>query len=114
MIDMPVIMEKATYARRYESLAKFPQVSRDLSMVMAKEIPVGRVEDVIEKNAGKYLENLELFDVYEGSQIQEGFKSVAYSLTFRASDHTLSDEEISPAMEKIIAGLTEIGVTLRA
>ena len=114
VIDMPVIMEKATYERRYESLAKFPQVSRDLSMVMAKEIPVGRVEDVIEKNAGKYLENLELFDVYEGSQIQAGFKSVAYSLTFRAADHTLSDDEINPAMEKIIAGLTEIGVTLRA
>ena len=62
----------------------------------------------------KYLENLELFDVYEGSQIQAGFKSVAYSLTFRAADHTLSDDEINPAMEKIIAGLTEIGVTLRA
>lgn len=79
---MPSIVEKATFDRKYEGIAKFPAVTRDISMVLPKEILVGQVEEIIVTRGGKILENYELFDIYEGSQIKEGFKSVAYSLSF--------------------------------
>ena len=73
----------------------------------------GDIEDVIEQRGGKILEGYELFDIYEGSQIKEGFKSVAYSLSFRAKDHTLTDAEITSAMKKILDGLQALGAELR-
>ena len=113
VLDMPLIVEKATFDRKYEGIAKFPAVTRDISMVLPKEILVGQVEEVIATRGGKILENYELFDIYEGSQIKEGFKSVAYSLSFRAKDHTLTDAEITSAMKKILDGLQALGAELR-
>ena len=84
VIDMPEVVELATFDRKYEGIAKYPAVTRDISMVMPKEILVGQVEDVIEKKGGAYLESYKLFDLYEGAQIKAGFKSVAYSIVFRA------------------------------
>ena len=88
VIDMPQITELATFERKYEGIAKYPAVSRDISMVMPKSILVGQVEEVIENKGGAYLESYKLFDIYEGAQIKAGFKSVAYSITFRAKDKT--------------------------
>ena len=113
VLDMPEITERATFDRKYTGIAKFPAVTRDISMVMPKEILVGQVEEVIEKKGGAYLESYALFDLYEGAQIKEGYKSVAYSIVFRAKDKTLEDAEISQAMEKILAGLEELGIELR-
>ena len=113
VLDMPSIVEKATFDRKYEGIAKFPAVTRDISMVLPKEILVGQVEEIIVTRGGKILENYELFDIYEGSQIKEGFKSVAYSLSFRAKDHTLTDTEITSAMKKILNGLKALGAELR-
>ena len=113
VLDMPSIVEKATFDRKYEGIAKFPAVTRDISMVLPKEILVGQVEEIIVTRGGKILENYELFDIYEGSQIKEGFKSVAYSLSFRAKDHTLTDTEITSAMKKILDGLKALGAELR-
>ena len=113
VLDMPSIVEKATFDRKYEGIAKFPAVTRDISMVLPKEILVGQVEEIIATRGGKILENYELFDIYEGSQIKEGFKSVAYSLSFRAKDHTLTDTEITSAMKKILDGLQALGAELR-
>ena len=113
VLDMPSIVEKATFDRKYEGIAKFPAVTRDISMVLPKEILVGQVEEIIVTRGGKILENYELFDIYEGSQIKEGFKSVAYSLSFRAKDHTLTDAEITSAMKKILDGLKALGAELR-
>ena len=113
VLDMPSIVEKATFDRRYEGIAKFPAVTRDISMVLPKEILVGQVEEIIVTRGGKILENYELFDIYEGSQIKEGFKSVAYSLSFRAKDHTLTDTEITSTMKKILDGLKALGAELR-
>jgi phenylalanyl-tRNA synthetase beta chain len=113
VIDMPEIVERATFDRKYTGLAKFPAVNRDISMVMTKDILAGQVEEIIEKKGGENLESYSLFDIYEGSQIKEGYKSVAYSIVFRAKDKTLSDAEVSEAMGRIVKALEAIGIELR-
>lgn len=113
VLDMPSIVEKATFDRKYEGIAKFPAVTRDISMVVPKSVLVGQIEEVIAVRGGKILESYELFDVYEGSQIKEGYKSVAYSIVFRAKDKTLEEAEITAAMKKILNGLQSLGAELR-
>ncbi len=113
VIDMPEIVERTTFDRKYTGIAKFPAVTRDISMVMPKEILVGQVEEVIEQKGGAYLESYALFDIYEGAQIQEGYKSVAYSIVFRAKDKTLEDAEVTTAMNKILGALEAMGIELR-
>ncbi|SEP61436.1 phenylalanyl-tRNA synthetase beta subunit [Lachnospiraceae bacterium RM5] len=113
VIDMEMIYSKTSFDRKYVGIAKYPAVSRDISMVAKKEILVGEIEEVIRKRGGKLLEGYKLFDVYEGEQIEKGFKSVAYSITFRASDRTLSDEEVNKVMDKILNGLKDLGIELR-
>lgn len=113
VIDMPALLPFATFDRKYSGIAKYPAVSRDLSMVMKKEIMVGQIEEIFEKNGGQYLEHYELFDVYEGNQIQKGYKSVAYSLSFRGKDKTLEETDIAPAMKKILKGLEALEIELR-
>ena len=89
-------------------------MKRDLSMVMKKDIFVGQLEKIFKDKGGKLLESYELFDVSEGDQIEKGYKSVAYSLTFRAKDRTLEDAEVSKIVEKILDELKKLGVELRA
>lgn len=113
VIDMPAIMDKVSFEIKYQGLAKFPAVTRDISMVMPKEILVGAVEEVIEKRGGKLLESYKLFDIYEGSQIKDGYKSVAYSITFRSKEKTLEDKDVNEVMEKILKALSELGIELR-
>ncbi len=113
VIDMPKVVELASFDRKYKGIARFPAVTRDISMVMPKTILVGEVEKVFEAKGGSYLEHYELFDIYEGSQIKPGFKSVAYSLAFRAKDKTLEEADYAPAMEKILKALEEMGIELR-
>ena len=114
VLDMPKVEACVNFDRKYEGIAKYPAVTRDISMVVPKEIMVGQIEAVIEQRGGKILESYQLFDIYEGSQIQEGFKSVAYSITFRAKDRTLEDKEVGAVMEKILHGLREMKIELRA
>ena len=113
VIDMPEIVSRASFDYKYEGITNFPVSSRDLSMVVPKNILVGDIEKVFEENGGKYLENYELFDVYEGEQIEKGFKSVAYSLKFRGKDKNLEESDITSAMDKILSGLKNIGIQLR-
>ena len=113
VIDMPEIVARATFDRKYTGIAKFPAVTRDISMVMPKEILVGQIEDVIESKGGEYLESYSLFDIYEGAQIKTGFKSVAYSIVFRAKDKTLEDADVSTAMDRILKALEGMGIELR-
>lgn len=114
VIDIPSLLELATFDRKYEGIAKYPAVTRDISMVMKKSILVGTVEEIIRKKGGNNLESYQLFDIYEGEQIESGFKSVAYSITFRAKDHTLEDKEVSDAMNRILKSLGDLGIELRA
>ena len=111
---MPEILPFATFDRKYEGIAKYPAVSRDISMVVPRNIMVGQIEAVIAQRGGKILENYQLFDIYEGDQIKEGYKSVAYSITFRAKDRTLEEADISGAMKKILNGLEGMGIELRS
>lgn len=114
VLDMPEILPFASFDRKYEGIAKYPAVSRDISMVVPKNVLVGDIEKVIEQRGGKILEEYQLFDIYEGSQIQSGYKSVAYSITFRAKDRTLEDNDVSGTMKKILNGLEGLGIELRA
>lgn len=113
VLDMPLIVEMSTFDRKFEGIAKFPAVNRDLSMVVPKEILAGQIEAMIAQRGGKILESYQLFDIYEGSQIKEGYKSIAYSITFRAKDKTLEEAEVSAAMKKILNGLESMGIELR-
>ena len=112
-IDMPYIVEHACFDKKYEGIAKFPTSTRDISLVVDKQVLIGTMENAIIKKGGKLLESCELFDIYEGEQVGEGKKSVAFSLVFRAKDRTLSDTEIGEIMDKILAELTGLGAVLR-
>ena len=114
VLDLPEILPFASFDRKYEGIAKFPAVTRDISMVMPKTVLVGEVEKIIEKRGGKLLEKYNLFDIYEGAQIKEGFKSVAYTISFRAKDRTLEDKDIQPIMEKILGDLSGMDIELRS
>ncbi|MBQ4530130.1 MAG: phenylalanine--tRNA ligase subunit beta [Lachnospiraceae bacterium] len=113
VLDMPEIVPLSTFDRKYEGIAKFPAVTRDISMTVPKEILAGQIEEVIAQRGGKILESYSLFDIYEGAQIKEGYKSVAYSIVFRAKDRTLEEADITAAMKKILNGLESMGIELR-
>ncbi len=114
VLDMPSVLPYATFDRKYEGIAKYPAVMRDISMVVPKEIMVGQIEAMIAQRGGKILEDYQLFDIYEGDQIKAGYKSVAYSITFRAKDRTLEEADIAAAMKKILNGLEQMGIELRS
>ena len=113
VLDMPEVEPFATFDRKYEGIAKYPAVSRDISMVVPKPILAGQIEAVIAQRGGKILESYQLFDIYEGAQIKDGFKSMAYSITFRAKDKTLEEGDIAAVMKKILNGLEGLGIELR-
>ncbi len=113
VLDMPVILSKTTFDRKYEGVAKYPAVTRDISMVVPKNILAGQIEDMLVTRGGKILESCQLFDIYEGEQIKEGYKSMAYTLTFRAKDRTLGDSDVTAVMKKILNGLESMGIELR-
>ncbi len=114
VLDMPVIVPLTTFERKFEGIAKFPAVNRDLSMVVPKNIRVGEIEAMIKQRSGKNLESVTLFDIYEGDQIKEGFKSVAFSLVFRDKTKTMEEAEVAAAMKKVLNGLESMGIELRA
>lgn len=113
VLDMKNIVSFATYDRKFEGIARFPAVTRDLSMVVPKHILAGQIEEMIAQRGGKNLESYHLFDLYEGAQIEKGYKSMAYSITFRAKDKTLEESDIAAAMKKILNGLESMGIVLR-
>lgn len=113
VIDMQTLTELSDFDVKYAGVPKFPAMTRDISLSMRKEILAGEVEEIIRNKGGKLVESYELFDVYEGSQITEGYKSLAYKIVFRAKDRTLTDEEVTASMNKIIKALGEKEVVLR-
>ena len=113
-IDLPALMDKVTFDRKYKGLVKYPAVNRDLSLVMKKTIFIGQVEKVMKDKGGRLLENIQLFDVYEGSQIKPGYKSVAFSLTFRSPDRSLESAEVNKIVDRILAELEKMGVEIRS
>lgn len=113
VLDMPEIVARAGFDVKYTGIAKYPAVTRDISMLVKKEVLAGQIEEIIHKNGSKLLESCRLFDIYEGNQIQDGYKSMAYSITFRAKDRTLEDKDVNEVMQKILKALSEMGIELR-
>lgn len=114
-INLRTVLEYANFMGKMKPLPHFPAMLRDLALVMDERTQVGPLMKAMRKASGKYLENIEMFDVYRGLQVGLGKKSVAFSLAFRADDHTLTDEEIQQAMNKVLKEAEEkFGAILRA
>ena len=114
VIDMKTVYPFAEDKTKYVPLAKFPAVSRDFSMLVPHAVSAGSIEDILVQRCGKLLEDVKLFDIYEGAQVKQGFKSMAYTVTLRAKDHTLTDDEINGTVKKILNGLERMGIELRS
>ncbi|MGI6199384.1 MAG: phenylalanine--tRNA ligase subunit beta [Christensenellales bacterium] len=100
-MDVQTLLDAVRDAKKVTPPSKFQAVQRDLALVMDAKAPVGPLMALLKKQGGQYLESISVFDVYQGEQVGEGLKSVAFSITFRAEDHTLKDEEITRAMKKM-------------
>ncbi len=108
-INLDKLLAKKTGKMKYKEISKYPTVKKDLSIVVDKEVESSQIAMQIKKAAGSLLLNSEVFDLYTGKGIDEGKKSLAYSLTFGANDRTLTDEEINSILDKIIDKLSKIG-----
>ena len=106
-LDFSQLMAAQGADPEYVPLPKFPAVTRDLALVCNESVTVGALENCITANGGKLLRKVTFFDVYRGKGIDEGKKSVAFSLELRADDKTLSDEDIAPVLSKVLGALEE-------
>lgn len=97
--------------KKIKALPKFPAAYRDMCIVVEEDVPVGDIVQSIKKTGGNYLESVDLFDIYAGSQLDKGKKSVAFNLTFRRADATLTQEEVNALFDKIVS---QLGVTFHA
>ena len=114
-LDLGLIRDHSGAEKKYKPLPKFPAVSRDFSLVCDEEVEVGTLEEAMSSCGVKILESITLFDVYRGSQLPEGKKSVSFSVTLRAADHTLTVDEADKATKKILGALEhKLGVTIRS
>ena len=113
VLDVKELENYANFDVKYEGVAKYPAITRDICLVMDKSILAGEVEAIIRENGGKLLENYDLFDVYEGEQLAADKKSLAYSIRFRALDRTLEDKDVTTVMDKILKKMSELGIELR-
>ncbi|AEE90865.1 Phenylalanine--tRNA ligase beta subunit [Tepidanaerobacter acetatoxydans Re1] len=113
-LDLDIILSNASGKVGFEPLPKFPTSDRDLAIVVNEKVLVGDVINTIKESAGNLLERVELFDIYQGGQIAKGYKSIAFSLVFRAEDRTLTDTEVNEIIEKITKHLQDkFNATLR-
>ena len=114
VLDMEKVTEYANRSVVYKALPKFPAITRDIAMMVKEDVTVKEIADIIKANGGAYLEEVKLFDVYQGAQIEAGHKSVAYSIAFRSAEKTLSDADIADAMDAMLKELAEkLGAQLR-
>ena len=114
IIDFEVLSELADMQRHYVPLPKFPAVTRDIAVTLDKDVEVGEIVKIIKANRKGIIESYNLFDIYEGIQVGKGKKSVAYSLTFRSADKTLTDDDVNPIVNTILKQLEEkLGAQLR-
>lgn len=104
-LDATTVMKYMAKDLKYKALPKYPATSRDLAMLVDVDVNAADIEKAMTKAAGQNLTQITLFDVYTGKQVEEDKKSLAFSLTFQSNDKTLTDAEIDPAIEKIVAKL---------
>ncbi|MFW5647577.1 MAG: phenylalanine--tRNA ligase subunit beta [Candidatus Alkaliphilus sp. MAG34] len=108
-LDFSIVLEFTQIEKSYEPLAKYPSITRDFAVVVDKTVLAKQIEDIIKAEGGNILESFKLFDVYEGDQIGEGLKNIAYTVTYRDRKRTLTDEEVKTIHNSI---LTEINKKL--
>ncbi len=114
VLSIDLLIQKAAFDRQYTELPKYPSIQRDIAMLVKEDVTVKQIESIIKAKGGKLVESVKLFDVYKGKQITSGYKSVAYSISFRAADRTLTGEDVNPPMDKIMKELSEkLGAQLR-
>jgi len=106
-LSFEAIFDCAKTDNKFTDLPKFPASNRDLAIVLKSEIPAAVIETTIRNNSGEILESIELFDVYTGAQIPDGYKSLAYALNFRHHERTLNDNDISPVIDQILCQLKQ-------
>lgn len=106
-IDIDLVFENTDETKIYTQLPKYPSTSRDIALLVKDEIFVKQIEDIIKANSSDIVESYKLFDVYKGAQIEEGYKSIAYTITYRSKDKTLTDEEVSTVHDKILSELSD-------
>ena len=113
-LDLDLLLQNAVTGAKYKSLPKFPAVTRDMAFTISEDVLVGKIEEIIKKQGGGIVENFKLFDIYKGNQIEKGKKSVAYSITYRAENRTLTDKEVEKIHNKILSTLSHVlGAELR-
>lgn len=113
-IDVDKLVRYGKEDKKYVPVPKYPAVERDIAVIVDEDVEVGSIEKIITKKCRKILEEVKLFDIYRSDKLGENKKSIAYALTFRAQDKTLTDEEIAGAMETIVTDLQrELGAELR-
>jgi phenylalanyl-tRNA synthetase beta chain len=114
-MDVETLMKYTAKSFKYESLPKYPAISRDLAMLVDADVQAADIEKVISKNGGKFFQGVTLFDVYTGKQVAEGKKSMAFNLMFQSKDKTLTDEEADSAFKNILQAVErEFQAELRA
>lgn len=113
-LNIPEMLSIVSEEKLYKPLPKFPASTRDLSLICDEKLPVSHIEKAIREGCGKILESVNLFDVYHGKQIEEGKKSVSYSITLRSYTQTLTDEQADNAVRKTLKCLDKIGVAIRS
>jgi len=106
-INIDTVFENLNLTKSYNPLPKYPSTSRDIALIVKDEVFVKQIEDIIKANGEDLVESYKLFDVYKGAQIEEGHKSIAYSITYRSKDKTLTDEDVAKVHEKILSELSE-------
>ncbi|MBQ6170184.1 MAG: phenylalanine--tRNA ligase subunit beta [Ruminococcus sp.] len=114
-LNIPELMEAAADKITYQPLPKFPATTRDLSLLVDEDMPVAELEKAIKGAVGKILEKVSLFDVYRSDDMKKnGKKSIAYSISMRSHEGTLTDEQADGAMKRVLKALSAIGAELRA
>ena len=114
-LDFSIILKFTQTEKTYEPLAKYPSITRDFAVVLDKTVLVKQIEDIIKYKGGDILESFKLFDVYEGEQIEEGLRNIAYTITYRDKERTLTDEEANTVHSNILDEISEkLGGKLRS
>lgn len=112
-LNITELSDMAAAVKTYKPLPKFPATTRDLAIVCDEELPAGELEKAVKKAVGNILESVSLFDVYKGKQIAEGKKSVAYAISMRSHEGTLTDEQADAAVKRVLKELAKLGAELR-
>lgn len=113
-INLELLLDQVMLTKLYQGLPRYPSVTRDMALVVPEELSSDQVLELIRRNGGDLLESVCLFDLYRGNQVKEGYKSLAFSLTYRANDRTLIDQEVSEQHQQILVHVNErLGASLR-